>query len=146
LAQNITDREGVKVVDAGVIAAIIGAISAVAVAVLTALFGLRAYRNQKAIDREEYRTQKAVDREEELRKERAKAYAAYLFAYAETERWRGVKGKEKEFGEALLSYSKNYSALFNVAEDSVINPTSSFHEFVFVEHNSDWDYYRWVTE
>jgi hypothetical protein len=114
---------------------VIGAISAIAVAVVTAMVGLRTYPRQKA-----------VDREEELRKARSKAYEAYLSTYAETERWRGVTGKEKEFGEALLSYSKNYSALFNVAEDSVIRPTSSFHEFVFVENNSDWDYYRWVTE
>ena len=72
--------------DTGVIVAIISAASAVVVAVITALLGLRSYRRQKA-----------VDREEELRKERAKAYSAYLSAYAETERWKGVDGKEKEY-------------------------------------------------
>ncbi len=121
--------------DAGVIVAIISAASAVVVAVITALLGLRSYRRQKA-----------VDREEELRKERAKAYAAYLSTYAETERWRSIPKKQEEFGKALLTYSQNYSALFNVAVDSVIIPTSRFHEFVFVENNSDWTYDRWLAE
>lgn len=121
--------------DAGVTVAIITAASAVAVAAVTALFGLFSYRRQKA-----------VDREEELRKERSKAYSAYLSAYAETERWRGVGGREKEFGEALLSYSKTYSALFNIAVDSVIRPTSSFHEFVFVERHSDQTREEWLAE
>jgi hypothetical protein len=122
-------------VDAGVIVAIISAASAVIVAVITALLGLRSYRRQKA-----------VDREEELRKERAKAYSAYLSAHAETERWRGVDGKEKEFGEALLNYSQNYSALFNIAVDDVIRPTSSFHQFVFVESHGDWTWEDWLAE
>ena len=91
-------------------------------AAVTALFGLHSYRNQKK-----------VNREEELWKERVKAYSAYLSAYAETERWRGVDGKEKEFGEALLKYSKADSALFNVVVDDVIIPTSRFHEDVFAE-------------
>ncbi len=121
--------------DAGVIVAIISAASAVAVAVLTALFGLRSYRNQKD-----------VDREEELRKERAKAYAAYLSTYAETERWRSIPKKQEEFGKALLTYSQNYSALFNIAGDKVIRPTSSFHEFVFVERHGDWAYDRWLAQ
>jgi hypothetical protein len=121
--------------DAGVIVAIISAASAVIVAVITALLGLRSYRRQKV-----------VDREEELRKERAKAYSAYLSAYAETERWRGVGGKEKEFGEALLNYSQHYSALFNIAVDDVIRPTSSFHEFVFVERYGDWVWEEWLAE
>ena len=121
--------------DAGVIVAIISAASAVGVAALTALLGLLSYRRQKS-----------VDREDELRKERSKAYSAYLSAYAETERWRGVDGKEKEFGEALLAYSKQYSALFNIAVDSVIRPTSSFHEFVFVESHGDWAWEKWLAE
>jgi hypothetical protein len=62
----------VGVVDAGVIAAIIGAISAVAAAVLGGIFGLRTYPRQKDIDRKE-----------KLREERAKTYAAWLSAYAE---------------------------------------------------------------
>jgi hypothetical protein len=131
----LSSREGDKLVDAGVIIAIISAASAVSVAAVTALFGLSSYRRQKA-----------VDRSEELRKERSKAYSAYLSAYAETERWRGVSGKEKEFGEALLKYSKCYSALFNVAVDSVIRPTSSFHEFVFVESYGDWPWEKWLAE
>jgi hypothetical protein len=81
-----------------------------------------------------------------LRKERAKAYSAYLSAYAETERWRGVGEKEKEFGEALLNYSQNYSALFNIAVDNVIRPTSSFHEFVFVERHGDGVWETWLAE
>jgi hypothetical protein len=125
----------VKLVDAGVIAAIIGAISAVAVAIVTAILGLHTYPRQKA-----------VDRSEELRKERGKAYAEYLSAYAEAERWRGVAGKEKEYGEALLAYSKKYGALFNVAVDSVLLPTTRFHEFVMVEDNSTLSYEEWVTE
>jgi hypothetical protein len=125
----------VKFVDAGVIAAIIGAISAVAVAIVTAILGLHTYPRQKA-----------VDRREELRKERGKAYADYLSTYAETERWRGVTEKEKEYGEALLAYSKKYGALFNVADDSVLLPTTRFHEFVMVEDNSNWSYEEWVTE
>ena len=80
-----------------------------AVAAVTALFGLHSYRSQKK-----------VNREEELWKERVKAYSAYLSAYAETERWKGVDGKEKEFGEALLKYSQADSALFNVVVDDVI--------------------------
>jgi hypothetical protein len=122
-------------VNTGVIVAIISAASAVLVAITTALLGLRSYRRQKA-----------VDREEELRKERAKAYAAYLSTYTETERWRGVGGKEIEFGEALLNYSQNYSALFNVAVDRVIRPTSRFHEFVFVESHGDWTWNKWLAE
>jgi hypothetical protein len=124
-----------QVMDAGVIVAIISAASAVVVAVITALLGLRSYRRQKD-----------VDRTEELRKERAKAYSEYLSAYAETERWRGISGKEKEFGEALLNYSQNYSALFNIAVDKVIRPTSSFHEFVFVERYGDWVWEKWLAE
>jgi hypothetical protein len=131
----LRSRRGEKVVDAGIIVAIISAASAVILAVITALLGLRSYRRQKA-----------VDREEDLRKERAKAYAAYLSTYTETERWRGVSGKQKEFGEALLKYSKNYSALFNVAVDSVIRPTSKFHEFVFVESHGDWTWEKWLAE
>jgi hypothetical protein len=109
-------------VDAGVIAAIIGALSAVAVAVVTAILGLRTYPRQKA-----------VDRKDELRKERGKAYVAYLAAYSDVERWRGVPQKEKEFGDALVAYSRSYSALFNVAEDGVLTPTTNFHRFTFVE-------------
>lgn len=143
--------------DPAVVAAIIGAVSAVAVVVVGAFLGLRSYRQQKQVDRDqyreqkevdrqEYREQKAVDRAEELRKERAKAYATYLSGYAEMERWRGVAGKEKEFAEALLAYSKNYSALFNVAEDNVLIPTSEFHEFALVQTNPGWDYDRWLEE
>ncbi len=39
--------------DAGIIVTIISAASAVIVAVITALLGLRSYRRQKAVDREE---------------------------------------------------------------------------------------------
>jgi hypothetical protein len=132
--------------DAAVVAAIIGAGSAIAVAIVTAFLGLRSYRYQKQVDRREYSEQKAVDREEELRKDRGKAYAAYLSANAEMERWRGIAGKEQEFAEALVEYSKNYSALFNVAKDEVLRPAAAFHEFALVQNNSDWEYDKWVAE
>ena len=135
-----SEARRVKVVDAGVIVAIISAASAIVVAALTALFSLRSYRNQKV-----------VDREEELRKDRAKAYLGYLSAYAETEKWRGgggvaKEGKEKEFGESLLNYNKSYSALFNIAVDPVIRPTCSFHEYVFVESHGDLPWEEWLGE
>jgi hypothetical protein len=41
-------------VDAGVIVAIIGATSAVAVAIVTAILGLHTYPRQKAVDRRQF--------------------------------------------------------------------------------------------
>jgi hypothetical protein len=125
--------------DAGIISAIVGGISglggAVLTALVTALLGLKTYRKQKQ-----------VDRDEELRRERAKAYTAYLSAYAKTERWRGVEGREKEFADALLRYSSSYSAVLNIGSNRVFETIARFHNFVFLEDNSDWDFTRWRTE
>jgi hypothetical protein len=109
-------------VDAGIVAAFIGAVAAIAVVVVTAVFGLYTYPRQKA-----------VDRKEDLRKGREKAYAEYLAAYAEAERWNGVAGKEKEFDKALRTYSQKYSTLFNLADNNVLKPTSEFHEFLYTD-------------
>ena len=82
--------------DAAIVVAIIGAASDLAVAAVAALLSLISFRSQKDFDRKE-----------ESRAGRAKAYSEFLSAYAETERWRGVAGKEKEFGGALLDYSRS---------------------------------------
>lgn len=116
----------------GIVTALIGAGSALVVAVLGGIFGFITYPRQKA-----------VDRKEELRKERAKAYAEVLAAYAETERWYGVKGQEDIFAEAFLKYSQAYSALFNVADNKVLNPATKFHEFVWVRAPADLDDKQW---
>ena len=125
--------------DAGIITAIVGGILGLAGAALTALVtavvGLRTYRKQKQ-----------VDRDEELRKERAKTYTAYLSAYAETERWRGVQGRETEFADALVHYSSSYSAVLNIGSNKVFEPIAKFHSFVFLESNPDWDFSQWRTE
>ena len=42
--------------------------------------------------------------------------------------------KKKDFAEAFVKYSQKYSALFNVADNNVLEPTTKFHTF------------RWVTD
>jgi hypothetical protein len=117
-----------------IVTAIIAGGAAVVAAVIGGIFSFRTYPNQKK-----------ADREEEERKARATAYSGLLVAYAETERWYGVSGQEDKFAEAFLKYSQAYSALFNVANNNVINPTSRFHEFVWVRtpngqlSNADWE-------
>jgi hypothetical protein len=115
----------VKVVDAGIVAALIGAVAAIAVVVVTAILGLITYPRQKEIDRRE-----------ELRKGRGTAYGDYLAAYADVERWNGVPEKEKQFAEAFVKYSQKYSALFNVADNNVLGPTTAFHTFRWIEDTS----------
>jgi len=118
-----------------IITAIIGGGAAIVAAVLGGIFGFITYPNQKR-----------VDRREELRKARAQAYSALLVAYAETERWYGIKGQEPKFAEAFLKYSQAYSALFNVADNNVITPTSEFHEFVWVRGDPNLSAAEWEAE
>jgi hypothetical protein len=127
-------------VDASQIVAIVTAIiaggAAIVAAVIGGIFSFSTYPNQKKLDRAE-----------ELRKARATAYSGLLVAYAETERWYGVPGQQDKFAEAFLKYSQAYSALFNVANNNVIDPTSRFHEFVWVRipgelTNAEWET-RW---
>jgi hypothetical protein len=73
ICSNTADG-GVKVVDAGIVAALIGAVAAIAVVLVTAVVGLRTYPRQKE-----------VERREELRKGRGTAYGEYLAAYADVE-------------------------------------------------------------
>jgi hypothetical protein len=125
----------VKVVDAGIVAALIGAVAAIAVVVVTAILGLRIYPRQKE-----------VDRREELRKGRGTAYGDYLAAYADVERWNGVPTKEGQFAEALVKYSQKYSALFNVADNNVLGPTTEFHTFRWIANTSDLPKDKWEAE
>jgi hypothetical protein len=110
-------------VDAGIIAALIGGVAAIGAVVVTAVLGLITYPRQKKFDRRE-----------ELRKGRGTAYGEFLAAYADVERWNGVPQKKKDFAEAFVKYSQKYSALFNVADNNVLEPTTKFHTF------------RWITD
>jgi hypothetical protein len=140
--------EGVRIVDAGVVAAIIGAISALAVVVLTAYLSLRSYPKQKKIDREEYRNQKDVDREHyadqkridreiELRDSRMKAYERYLKAFrGDTSLYDfgHVPAKDSPVKiKAVNEYWLAYSNLFQIAPDSVLLAVTEFHKLAWME-------------
>lgn len=118
-----------------IVTAIIAGGAAIVAAVIGGIFSFSTYPNQKNIDRAE-----------ELRKARATAYSGLLVAYAETERWYGVPGHEANFAEAFLKYSQAYSALFNVANNNVIDPTSRFHEFVWVRTPGNLTAAEWETQ
>jgi hypothetical protein len=122
--------------DAGVIAAIIGAVSAVGVAVVTALFGIVTYRQQKRVDRESYVDQKVTDRKVELRNRRMKEYERYLTAY------RGFSSlydfdpppaeNDEERIKAINEYWLAYSSLFQLASDSVLLAVTAFHKLAWM--------------
>jgi hypothetical protein len=120
-----------------IVAALIAAVAGLGAVGLTAFLGLLTYPKQKEIDRRE-----------DLRKERAKAYAEYLAAYAEAARLNGVKGKEEEFAKAQVNYNQKYSALFNLADNNVLTPTTAFHNFLYEETSNlppeDWAR-EWIT-
>ena len=113
-------------------ASVIAAGAAIVVAFVGGIFSLISYPRQKKFDRKL-----------EQRKDRAQAYSTLLVAYAETERWYGVPEQETKFAEAFLKYSQAYSALFNVADNNVIDPTSAFHEFVWVRASSELSDEEW---
>jgi hypothetical protein len=133
-------------VDAGIVAASIGAISAVGGVVLTAYLSLRSYRQQKnvdhenyaaqkAIDRQEYAAQKETDREIELRNLRMKEYERYLTAF------RGVTSlydfdpppaeNSKERIAAVNELRFAYSNLFQIASDPVLTAVTAFHKLAW---------------
>jgi hypothetical protein len=146
-------QEGVRIVDAGVIAAIIGAISALGVVVLTAFLSLRSYPKQKAIDREEYRNQKDVDREHyadqkridreiELRDLRMKAYERYLKAYRGNTSlydFAHIPAKDSPVKiKAVNEYWLAYSNLFQIAPDPVLLAVAQFHKLAWMEDTDLW--------
>jgi hypothetical protein len=117
-----------------IVSALIAAVAGLGAVGLTAFLGLLTYPKQKDIDRKE-----------DLRKGREKAYAEYLAAYAEVQRFRGVPGKDEDFAKAQVKYSQTYSALFNLADNNVLRPTSEFHEFLYAD-TSDLPPERWARE
>lgn len=111
--------------DAGVVAAIVGAGSAVTVAIVAALFGLNSYRNQKQIDR-------TVD----LRNRRMKEYERYLTAFR---RYSSLYDfdpppaeNDKDRIKAVNGYWLAYSNLFQIASDSVLLAVTDFHKLAWM--------------
>jgi hypothetical protein len=138
---------GIKVVDPGVIAAIIGALSAAAVVVLTAHFGLRSYTKQKSVDRENYAAEKEIDRENELRNQRRKEYERYLTAYRGVASLYDFDPPPADNSEvrikAVHEYWLAYSKLFNIASDPVLLAVTEYHKFEYMQdHDLTGDAYE----
>jgi len=131
----------VKIVDPGVIAAIIAAISAVVGIALTAYLSLRSYRAQKRMDLKNYADQKETDRQIDLRNLRMKAYERYLKAFrGETSLY--------DFGrmpamdspvkiKAVNEYWLAYSNLFQIASDPVLLAVTDFHKLAWMWDDTD---------
>lgn len=123
--------------DPGIIAAIIGLISALLVVGLTAAFTLFTYPRQKHHDRENYNYEKKTEREAELRTRRMKEYERYLTAYrsywALFDFGRSPAEDSKEHVAAANEYWLSYSNLFHIASDPVLRATSDFHQTGWIE-------------
>jgi hypothetical protein len=101
----------------GLTSVLIPVLGTFVVAIVTAAFGLRNYRQQREIDRKV-----------ELRNRRAKEYERYLTAYADVRRWDGVDDDKHE--AANLKYYRAYHNLFQVASDPVLKAATEFHNSV----------------
>jgi len=130
-------------VDAGIIAAIIGLISALLVVGLGAVFSLITYPRQKQVDRDNYSFEKKTERETELRTRRMKEYERYLKAYrtyqALYDFGRSPADDSKEIIAAVNEYWFSYSNLFHIASDRVLEAASDFHKYAWIEDPSVTD-------
>lgn len=95
-------------------------------AVLTAMLGVRTYREQKRIDRENYRQQKDIDRQVDLRKRKEEEYLHYLKAYEDYSRAKFL-GQPEKLAEASAEYDAAINNLFLIAPDDVIRAVTDFH-------------------
>ena len=135
---TLRTEEGLKIVDPGVIAAIIAAISAVVGIALTAYLSLRSYREQKRMDLKNYADQKETDRKIDLRNLRMKAYERYLKAFRgdtslyDFGRMPAMDSPVKM--KAVNEYWLAYSNLFQIASDPVLLAVTDFHKLAWM-----WD-------
>jgi hypothetical protein len=133
-------------VDPGVIAAIIGAISAVVVAVLTAYFSLRSYPQQKRVDRENYAAEKETDRKIELRNQRMKDYERFITDYHQLASLYDYDPLPTGSSEAIIKAESelwvSYSNLFQTASDPVLRAASDFYKFSLKADRTNEEHFR----
>ena len=94
---------------------------AVVPTVIAALIGVRTYREQKKVDRENYVRQKDTDRSKELRAQRKQAYEGYLTAYRKYTSLYDFDPQSADNSEAIIKavneYWLAYSNLLHIASD-----------------------------
>ena len=100
-------------------------ITAVVVAVVTALLGMASYLYQKR-----------TDRQVELSKQQREAYQRYMQSYYD---WTLTKEGTREDEEAKNKYRKAYFKLFPLASDSFLKAAFAFHTFSWEEPYPDFN-------
>ena len=116
-------------------------IGTILVAVVTAIFGIFSYKQQKREDSKNYVEQKRIDREVDLRKQRIEDYERYITAYQKDTSLYDFDPRPTETSEAKLQarseYWVAYSNLFQIASDPVLRAASDFHKFWWEYDSTD---------
>jgi hypothetical protein len=106
------------------VSALIPVMGTILAAVVTAIFGIISYRNQKE-----------TDRQVELRKQQRAAYELYLQSYYDwTFTTEGTAAEE----QADVKYRQAYFKLFPLASDSFLRAAMAFHTYAREEPYPDF--------
>jgi hypothetical protein len=87
-----------------------------------------------------YRQQKEADRKHELIQHRQDEYQAYLLAFQQASRWKGVDPWKHAEAEAL--YHDTHNNMLLTASDEVINAANAAHNYYTESDQVDWRKYK----